>query len=199
VTISTSSTTSGTTSGSSSSTNSGNLAGPFVGQSSNAIELSAEIDDVVFFTTADSPQEQDDNSEIKQVEYTVEEVQDLVTGGTVPALVRNTTRDMLEGDSYDDVTPTQEVICRDVVGFYCQYYDGEEWNDTWDSTESNNELPVAVMVTLSLARPTDTNPGRVLTYTRVFTLPCSGTMFDSSINPVIGGSGANGGETLGGL
>jgi prepilin-type N-terminal cleavage/methylation domain-containing protein len=195
----TSGTTSGTTSGSTSATTSGNLAGPFVGGSTGLIQLSAEVDDIVFFTTADSPQDIGANSEIKQVEYTVDDVQDLVTGVTTPALVRLTTRDLLDDDPINDVTPDEEIVCRGVVEFACQYYDGEDWYDTWDSTENNNDLPAAVQVTLALLRPTAQDPDRVLTFSRVFTLPCSGVTFDSSINPQIGGSGANGGDTLGGL
>jgi len=181
------------TSGATSATTSGNLAGPFVGGEASALQLSGENDDLVFFTTADSPQHVDANGEIKQVEYTLANVDD----DTV--LVRSTTRNLLDPDPIDDVPPDDEVICRGVYAFSCQYYDGQDWWPSWDSTETNNELPIAVQVTLSFLRPVADNQDRVVTFMRVFTLPCSGTMFDSSINPQIGGSGANGGSTLGGL
>jgi prepilin-type N-terminal cleavage/methylation domain-containing protein len=193
--VSTSSTTSGTTSGSTSSTTSGSLAGPFVGGSGNALNISGAADDLVFFTTADSPQHVDANSEIKQVEYTLQQINNT----DQYALVRMTTRNLLDPDPIDDVPPDVEYLCRGVAAFSCQYYDGQDWNDSWDSTENDNDLPVAVQVTLALDRPTQNDPNRVVIFTRVFTLPCSGATFDSSINPIIGGAGDGGGTTLGGL
>jgi len=190
--ISTSASTSGTTSGTTATT-SGNLAGPFVGGEGSSLQIGGENDDLVFFTTADSPQHIDANGEIKQVEYTLLNVDD----DTV--LVRSTTRNLLDPDPIDDVPPDDEVVCRGVYAFSCQYYDGQDWWSSWDSTENNNDLPIAVQVTLSFLRPVTGNENRVITFTRIFTLPCSAAMFDSSVNPQIGGAGANGGSTLGGL
>ncbi len=127
-------------------------------------------DDVVFFTTADSPQHQYANGDIKQVELTM--IQPSNSSNFV--LVRRVIRNLL---TTTPPSPDTEVICRNIAGFNVQYYDGTEWLDTWDSSAQINQttgaqtLPTAVSVTLELDRPMATGQGtQAYRYSRVFLL-----------------------------
>jgi type II secretion system protein J len=146
-----------------------------------------EDDDINFYTTADSPQHVDANGEIKNVELTVVQPQNSSDFVLIRRVTRNLTAQVTE-------QPDVEVICRNVGGFTLQYFDGTNWDTTWDSTTEDNKLPVAVMVTLQLDRPNGgIAPGaapvasnsanmRSFTFTRVFPLGCSSAMFDSQVN-----------------
>lgn len=144
-----------------------------------------EDDDLNFFTTAESPQHIDANGEIKNVELTVIQPQN----SDDHVLIRRVTRNLT---SQVTTPPDVEVICRNVGAFTLQYFDGTNWDTSWDSTVEDNKPPVAVMVTLQLDRPIGgTAPGtlpapnaptRSFTFTRVFPLACSAAMFDPQVN-----------------
>jgi hypothetical protein len=74
-----------------------------------------------------------------------------------------------------------------VRSFNLRYYDGLTWQDSWDSTLLDNNIPVAVEVTLELDRSTESQP-RIIQFPRVFLLSCS-TLSASSAT----GTGATGG------
>ena len=124
-------------------------------------------DDLLFYTTADSPQHVDANGDIKYVELTMIQP----TNSSNYVLVRRVIRNLL---TTTPPSPDTEVICRDISAFNLQYYDGAEWLDSWDSTAEDNTIPIAVSVTLELDRPTSSGNGKqTFTFTRVFTLACS--------------------------
>jgi type II secretion system protein J len=134
-------------------------------------------DDLVFFTTAESPQHVDANGEIKNIELTMIQP----TNSNNYVLVRRVIRNLLT-----TVTPPPdtEVICRNISAFNVQYYDGAEWLDNWDSTAEDNTIPAAVAVTLELDRPANGGKGtQTFRYSRVFQLACSTAAFDSLVNP----------------
>ena len=85
-------------------------------------------------------------------------------------LIRRVTTNLLSS-----TTPAyyDEVVCRGVRSFNLRYYDGAAWADSWDSTLQDNNSPTAVEVTLELQRG-DADQPRVLRFTRVFLLSCSG-------------------------
>ena len=81
---------------------------------------------------------------VREVEFYI------ATDTNPPALVRRVNRNVL--------APTQqtgdvEVLCRNVRGFGVQYYDGQNWQTDWDSTQIGDVLPLAVRVTLTLSDP----------------------------------------------
>lgn len=98
--------------------------------------------------------------------------------GGEPVLVRSVLRNLLSSTE----PPTEdEVLCRGVTGFRVRYFDGYQWSETWDSTQYENVLPIAVEVSLELTRPRD--PTRAVVgndksglaiyrATRTFFLPC---------------------------
>jgi type II secretion system protein J len=159
------------------------LAGNFEG-TTGSDDRGHEADDINFFSTTDSPQHQDANGEIKNIEITV------ITpvNSTDHVLVRRVNRNLLSVN--DTATPDPEFICGHVDSFTVQYFDGTDWTPTWDSTVEDNTLPVAIQVTLSIDQPDTAAAGGVQTYsyTRVYPVPCSTAEFDSAVNPSAPGS-----------
>jgi hypothetical protein len=135
-----------------------------------------EADDLVFYSTAESPEHSAANGEIKKVELTVEKLQD----GSDYVLVRRVLRNL---GSELTPAPDEEILCRGVSSFTLQYFDGSSWNTTWDSTTEDNTVPASVQVTLELNRPaTPGGAAHILRYTRIITIPSSNAPFDPAVN-----------------
>jgi len=68
-------------------------------------------------------------------------------GNGVKNLIRAVTRNLLPAQ-----TPTtdEQVVLGGVVGAEFNYYDGSEWTNTWDSTQTQT-LPAAIQFSLTLA------------------------------------------------
>jgi type II secretory pathway component PulJ len=133
--------------------------------------------DITFYTTADSPLHVDANGEVKEVEITTEPDP---SNGSQNILVRRVVRNLL---SETTVTPDEEVICRDVKSFSAQYFDGSNWNATWDSTALDNTIPVAVQLVFTISR--SSAPGQEphdINFTRFFTMPNSTAAQDPNVN-----------------
>lgn len=103
------------------------------------------------------------SAEIKKIDYVLVKA----TDSDQMTLVRNVTDNLL---ALVEPDPRQEVICRGVHSFTVQYYDGTTWATDWDSTQQDNNLPIAVEVTLELDGPDKTSVSRL---TRTIMLPCS--------------------------
>ena len=108
----------------------------------------------------------------------------LRTDVTPPVLVRRVTRNLL--------APTQaiseeEVICRNVRSFSVQYFDGYSWLSNWDSTTTDNILPVAVSFRIEME---DTKAaalgveGKPQVITRLVPLACARPLEE----PLLGGT-----------
>jgi hypothetical protein len=154
----------------------GVLAGNFTGTDTRD-DRNLDADDLVFYSTADSPQHAVANGEIKNIELTV------VTPSNSDdhVLIRRVTRNLL---SQVQANPDEEIICRHVLGFNLRYYDGSQWNDSWDSTQEDNTLPAAIEVTLTMPGATAQDVPR--RYVRIFPLSGSTAVFDSVVNPALG-------------
>ncbi len=74
----------------------------------------------------------------------------LATGATVGSynLVRTERRNAL---TTTDTTSAEVVILEGVVSFMLTWYDGQTWQDSWDSTAQQNQLPQAVRVRVDFA------------------------------------------------
>ena len=154
------------------------LSGNFEG-TTGSDDRGHEADDIDFYATTESPQHVDANGEIKNIEITVITPQN----STDHVLVRRVTRNLLSLNS--TATPDPEFICGHVNSFTVQYFNGTDWETTWDSTAEDNTLPVAIQVTLNIDRDDAAVAGGVQTYsyTRVYPIPCSTAAFDSAVNP----------------
>jgi type II secretion system protein J len=134
-----------------------------------------EADDVIFFATTESPQHVDANGEVKQIELTVEHI----TGSNDYALVRRVTRNLL---AQIQPAPDEEIICRNVSSFTLQYFDGSNWDTTWDSTQEDKTIPAAVQVKVELQDPAAAGKTPPVSYERIIPLSCSTAYFDSAVN-----------------
>lgn len=108
-------------------------------------------------------------------------------GVTEQVLVRRVTTNLL---AQVTVEPYEEVLCRGVRSLNLRYHDGFTWQDSWDSTQLENNIPTAVQLTIELDRSTDGQP-RIISFPRVFLLSCS-TLSPTSAS---GTGGAAGGTT----
>ena len=143
-------------------------------------------DDLQFYSVADSPLHAGANGDTKCIELTTMPSAD----GRDTLLVRKVIRNLLSQTfnsatpfASPGVNPDVEVICRGVGGFGLQYYDGAEWVPTWDSTQEDNTIPVAVQVTLTLNRPDANGDVKPHKFVRIFPLSCSTAAQDSQVNP----------------
>ncbi|MGD0539895.1 MAG: type II secretion system protein GspJ [Tepidisphaeraceae bacterium] len=133
-----------------------------------------EADDVIFFSTMESPQHVDANGEVKQVEITVEHL----VGSNDYALVRRVTRNLL---AEVQPAPDEEIICRNVSSFTLEYFDGSNWNATWDSTQEDKTIPAAVQVKVEFDDASV--PGKPpISYQRIVPLSCSTAALDPTVN-----------------
>ncbi|HZN66936.1 MAG TPA: type II secretion system protein GspJ [Tepidisphaeraceae bacterium] len=85
------------------------------------------------------------------------------------ALVRYVTTNLL---SPVEQQPDKEVLCRGVTALNIRYFDGLAWQDSWDSTTVENNIPSAVEVTIEIVR-TQGERTRGVRLPRVFLLSCS--------------------------
>ena len=107
----------------------------------------AETDDLLFHTIEYEPTA-DPNDPLSEGTREVEFY--ISSSSNPPSLVRRVNRNLL--------APTQtngdeEVLCRNIRGFAVQYFDGQQWQTDWDSTQIGDVLPFAVRVTLTMQDP----------------------------------------------
>ncbi len=79
------------------------------------------------------------------------------TNGSGLQLVRWVTTNLLATVT---PTPAPDVLCAHVTDFSLSYFDGTNWDDHWDSTQTQpaNALPLAVRVTLVVTPQAGTRP-----------------------------------------
>lgn len=111
----------------------------------NVAQRRAGMGDVQYVTLAVIPES---NLLVPMVEGNAAPVGSRAGGGRV--LVRRVWRNLLAPVAAE---PLEQVICRDVISLNLRYFDGAQWLDSWDSTQRDNALPVAVEVTLETAFP----------------------------------------------
>ena len=141
----------------------GVLAGPFTGEDGET-ETSGEPSDAVTFF-ADIEGSGAEKPGIRKVEFLVTTSED----GIESVLVRRVTDNLLAPVEEE---PVETVICRDVRLFNLSYFDGSEWQETWDSVGAGDVLPLAVHVQLDVGPAAeDDNESEVRQLTRVFPLP----------------------------
>ena len=109
--------------------------------------VGTETDDLLFHTIAYEPTA-DANDPLaegtREVEYYIS------NDGGQSALVRRVNRDLLAPMQQ---TGDTETICRNIRGFAVQYFDGQQWQTDWDSTQVGDVLPFAVRITLTVLDP----------------------------------------------
>jgi type II secretion system protein J len=144
----------------------GLLAGPLVGEDATD-SLNRDNDALQLYCTTPGPRPAGPVGDVILVELCCEPTED----GDGLQLVRRTTVNLLASKVQE---PPTEVLCRGVHAFNLRYFDGEQWWDTWDSTEQGDVLPLAVEVTLELEPQDGTSEVQEGYWaSHVFPIPCS--------------------------
>ena len=145
----------------------GILAGEFLGEDATS-GTGRPSDVLVLHCTADGAQATEGAGDIRMVEFACEADDE----GNGMVLLRRVTLNLLTTKVEE---PVEEVICRRVRSFDLKYFDGMDWQDSWDSAALDNALPLAVEVTLEFTgdSATDTPGEGVYQVSRVLQVPCS--------------------------
>lgn len=149
------------------------LAGPFVGGAGGGI---AAADSLEFCTIGRDWGDQE--SPLSEGMRWVELL--LRTDVDPPVLVRRIERNLLSTVVQE---PEEEPLVSNVRSFALRYFDGSIWVEEWDSTISDDTLPLAVEVTLELNEPSPMNAEQPYRVTQVIPLPCAVPL---DINPGTG-------------
>ena len=89
------------------------------------------------------------------------------------SLVRRVTRNLMPTTN---PPVEEEVICRDVKSFSLRYFDGQAWQENWDSTTVGDVLPIQVAIVVELNGPDPQNPSATpRKATRVISMSCTRT------------------------
>jgi type II secretion system protein J len=127
--------------------NDGSISLNGVFQGSHRGGTGSETDDLLFHTIQYDPTA-DPNDPLAEGTREVEFY--LSTQTNPPSLVRRVNRNLLaQTQSNGD----EEVLCHNIRGFAVQYFDGQQWQTDWDSTQNGEVLPFAVRVTLTMLDP----------------------------------------------
>ncbi len=109
-------------------------------------------DHLIFSATVNGPAHDAGDADVKLVELMIKQP-DNPSLGREPYLLRRVTSALVNSPPPQ---ADEEIISRRIQGFSLRYWDGGQWQDSWDSSEQNNINPAAVEVTLDLQPP----PGR---------------------------------------
>jgi len=144
----------------------GLLAGPLLGE--DGVDDSGRADDSLSVHCAVGGAGRSGwPGDIRMVELCCETLE----GANQKCLVRYLTVNLLAPQAED---PAYEIICRGIHSFDVRYFDGVDWQQSWDSVGQGDVLPLAVEVTIQLSSdesPSASEAG--YTASRVFGIPCS--------------------------
>jgi type II secretion system protein J len=124
----------------------GLLAGPMIGEKTEEGDL--RLDLLEIHTASGMVHDDEPWGDIQRIKYSVEE--DPLDDNQGKHLVRAVTRNLLPSIEEE---PEEERLLRHVQSLEFSYYDGEEWQDSWDSTARENELPEAIRLRIEYAPP----------------------------------------------
>jgi len=144
----------------------GILAGAFLGESGTDA-AGRPMDSLLLHCTADGAGGEEGAGDIRMVQLGCEPAE----GGEGMVLLRRLTLNLLTPKVQE---PAEEVLCRGVRSFDLTYFDGFDWQESWDSGAQDNALPLAVQITLELM-PEGGASGDEAGYflSRVIRIPCS--------------------------
>jgi type II secretion system protein J len=142
----------------------GVLAGIFAGTDDRDTQ-GRDADALVFYASVPDLEPTQGVGDVKKIELACETSDD----GTSQVLVRLTTANLLAPETPE---PEREVLATGVYAFNLRYFDGSEWQDSWDSSTEDDTLPVAVEVTLQLDGDPPSERDSGYRASRVFLVPC---------------------------
>lgn len=151
----------------------GRVSGVFIGEDLSGMN-SSDADTLTYVTANPDLTSEQDFADLRQIELR------LLTSNDDPdhyVLARLVTGNLLATTTQ---SPAVQIIARRVVSMNLQYYDGGEWLDEWDSTDRDNEIPLAIEIVLVTAPELSREPiddrereAGYLTSTQVVRLPAA--------------------------
>jgi hypothetical protein len=142
---------------------------------------------------ANNPQAQQPFSDQRRIYY-------WLSGGSPGGLARQellqvTSTDAVNGSvPPDSGDPNSKLLAPEVKSLQFQYFDGSDWQDSWDGTQPGSDgvtpigPPLAIAVTLDIARP----DGEVKTYRHVVAIPTANNPTPSQLSAAGTTTGSNG-------
>ena len=154
----------------------GILAGEFLGEDETD-RAGRPMDSLVLHSAAGGAARTEGTGDVRMVELSCEPAED----GMAMVLVRRVSRYLL-ATTVEEAEP--EVICRDVRALDLRYWDGTDWQDSWDSTTKDNTLPLAVEVSMELAAEEATEDGEDgYAVVRILPLACGARPEEARVQP----------------
>ncbi len=104
---------------------------------------------IEMYTTTGTLHENEPWAEVQRVTYGLRDPADRTQPGK--DLIRSVTRNLL---STVTPTPSDQLLLGGVNTLEFECYDGSQWRNTWDTTQSDTNLPVAIRLRLQLSGST---------------------------------------------
>jgi len=177
---------------------SGVLAGPITATPEE--EQGVAADTINFFTTSGVVTELEPWGDVQQVEYRLEVPEDRDTDLGYD-FVREVTRNLLPSsvEEEDDEMLLEWTMMRGVKSLEMLYWDGKDWQESWDSTTLDNANPEAVRLRIEFVNgDKDLEPEHPLEITCQIAAQPRATPSDSTVESSSGGSSQTGGDNRGG-
>ena len=145
----------------------GILAGKFEGTNGHD-DSGNESDSLVFYSAAYNPADDEIAGDIIKVQIGLAASEE----SNVHTLVRGITKNLLSPKSLD---PYEEVLCKNIRSFNLRYFDGYDWEDEWDSSSHDDNLPEAVEINIVFEKRKNDKSDEedVYSLTCAFSLPCA--------------------------
>jgi type II secretion system protein J len=124
----------------------GLMAGEFIGETNNSRNMRS--DQLEFHTASGIVNDTDPWGDIQKVEYYLEQPENQTVQANEDSkdLVRAVTRNLLASTTQE---PEAQRLLNNVQSLNITYYDGEDWQDSWDSTTEENVAPEAIRVAIA--------------------------------------------------
>lgn len=132
----------------------GLMAGEFIGE--NDEDSGYPFDTLEIHTASGSVTENEPWGDVQRVEYYLADPMDEFDpdGEIVDRhgfdLVRSVVRNLLETEIEE---PEEEILLNGIQSLDFTYYDGEYWQESWDSTTQEDPMPVAVKAYIEFVEP----------------------------------------------
>ncbi len=136
----------------------GLLAGDFLGE--NSEETGQPFDNIEVYTASGTVTDSAPWSDIQKVQYYLDEPLEENTSDSNAVdlqgydLVRSVTRNLLPTETEE---PDEQRLLHQVESLDITYYDGQYWQESWDSTAQDGALPKAVKTHIEFVQLDDTN------------------------------------------
>jgi general secretion pathway protein J len=124
---------------------SGIMAGSVIGEMEESGEF--RMDSVEFYSTSGRVLEDNPWGDLQKIEYFLAEPEDSDLKDSYD-FIRSVSRNLLASTEED---PDEQILLSCVAGLEITYYDGEYWQDSWDSTTRENEAPSALWIKIQFS------------------------------------------------